>query len=140
MQERKVTVEDCPVITLDKHTHPNGSITVVENNITLPFEVKRVFYLYDVPGGEERGGHSHYELHQFIIAVSGSFDVVIDDGVDRKTVTLNRPYYGLWVKPGIWSELNNFSSGAVTLVLASGFYDEADYIRDYEDFLKMRSK
>ena len=124
MQERKVTVEDCPVITLDKHTHPNGSITVVENNITLPFEVKRVFYLYDVPGGEERGGHSHYELHQFIIAVSGSFDVVIDDGVDRKTVTLNRPYYGLWVKPGIWSELNNFSSGAVTLVLASGFYDE----------------
>ena len=99
MQERKVTVEDCPVITLDKHTHPNGSITVVENNITLPFEVKRVFYLYDVPGGEERGGHSHYELHQFIIAVSGSFDVVIDDGVDRKTVTLNRPYYGLWVKP-----------------------------------------
>ena len=140
MQERKVTVEDCPVITLDKHTHPNGSITVVENNITLPFEVKRVFYLYDVPGGEERGGHSHYELHQFIIAVSGSFDVVIDDGVDRKTVTLNRPYYGLWVKPGIWSELNNFSSGAVTLVLASGFYDEAYYIRDYEDFLKMRNK
>lgn len=140
MQERKVTVEDCPVILWINIHIPTEALPLLKNNITLPFEVKRVFYLYDVPGGEERGGHSHYELHQFIIAVSGSFDVVIDDGVDRKTVTLNRPYYGLWVKPGIWSELNNFSSGAVTLVLASGFYDEADYIRDYEDFLKMRNK
>lgn len=140
MQEKRAMVEDCPVITLDKHTHPNGSITVVENNITLPFEIKRVYYLYDVPGGEERGGHSHRKLQQFIVAASGSFDVVIDDGLIRKTVTLNRPYYGLWIKPGIWRELNNFSSGAVTLVLASEFYDETDYIRDYEVFLKMRNK
>lgn len=140
MQEKRAMVEDCPVITLNKHTHPNGSITVVENNITLPFEIKRVYYLYDVPGGEERGGHSHRKLQQFIVAASGSFDVVIDDGLIRKTVTLNRPYYGLWIKPGIWRELNNFSSGAVTLVLASEFYDETDYIRDYEVFLKMRNK
>ncbi len=130
----RYTVDDCPVLALPKHVRPNGNLTVVENGITVPFEVRRVYYLYDVPGGEERGGHAHRQLQQFIIAVSGSFDVVIDDGERRRTVSLNRPYNGLHIRPGIWRELNNFSSGAVCLVLASEHYDEADYIRDYTDF------
>ena len=131
----RYTVDDCRVLALPKHTRPNGNLTVVENCITVPFDVRRVYYLYDVPGGEERGGHAHKKLQQFIVAVSGSFDVVIDDGEGRRTVSLNRPYNGLHIRPGIWRELNNFSSGAVCLVLASEHYDEADYIRDYSDFL-----
>lgn len=131
----RYTVDDCSVSVLPKHVRPNGNLTVVENGITLPFDVKRVYYLYDVPGGEERGGHAHRGLQQFIIAVSGSFDVVIDDGEKRRTVSLNRPYNGLHIRPGIWRELNNFSSGAVCLVLASEHYDEEDYIRDYSVFL-----
>ncbi|WP_455497878.1 sugar 3,4-ketoisomerase [Coprobacter sp.] len=129
-------IDDCPVIQLDKHTRPNGNITVVEDNITVPFDIRRVYYLYDVPGGEERGGHAHRNLYQLIVAASGSFDVILDDGKKRRTVSLNRPYYGLLIRPGIWRELNNFSSGAVSLVLASELYDEGDYIREYSDFLR----
>lgn len=129
------TVADCPVLTLPKHSRPNGNLSVVENRLTVPFDVRRVYYLYDVPGGEERGGHAHRQLQQFLIAVSGSFDVILDDGFSRRTISLNRPYYGLHIKPGIWRELNNFSSGAVCLVLASEHYDEDDYIRRYDDFL-----
>lgn len=132
-------VDDCPVIELDKHSRPNGNITVVENGITVPFDIRRVYYLYDVPGGEERGGHAHRNLYQLIVAASGSFDVILDDGRNRRTVSLNRPYYGLLVRPGIWRELNNFSSGAVSLVLASELYDEDDYIREYSDFLKEKN-
>ncbi len=128
-------VGDCQVIELDKHSRPNGNITVVEDCITVPFDIRRIYYLYDVPGGEERGGHAHRVLYQLIVAASGSFDVILDDG-ERRIVSLNRPYYGLLIRPGIWRELNNFSSGAVSLVLASELYDENDYIREYSDFLK----
>ncbi len=130
----KTTVEDCRLIELSKHERDSGNITVVENHTDLPFAVKRVYYLYDVPGGEARGGHSHKELCSLLVAVSGSFDVVLDDGVSTCTVTLNRPNYGLLIVPGIWRELNNFSSGSICLVLASEYYDEADYIRDYDEF------
>lgn len=132
----RYSVEDCIVRNLPRHIRPNGNLTVVENNYSIPFDVERVYYLYDVPAGEERGGHAHKQLQQFVIAVSGSFDVVIDDGVNRKTVSLNRPFRGLHIKPGIWRELNNFSSGAVCLVLASHHYDESDYIRDYKSFVE----
>ena len=128
------TVYDCSVIEMDKHHHEKGNITVVENSKTIPFDVKRIYYLYDVPGGEARGGHAHKALYQLIIAASGSFNVTLDDGHVKRTVTLNRPYQGLYVVPGIWRELDNFSSGSVCLVLASEEYDEADYIRTYEEF------
>ncbi len=133
---KRHTIEECQVVNLPKHTRINGNLTVVENGISIPFDVKRVYYLYDIPSGEARGGHAHRCLQQFIIAVSGSFDVVIDDGYNRRTVTLNRPYMGLHIRTGIWRELNNFSSGAVCLVLASEHYDEDDYIRDYNEFVE----
>ena len=132
------TVYDCSVIEMDKHHHVKGNITVVENSKTIPFDVKRVYYLYDVPGGEARGGHAHKALYQLIIAASGSFNVTLDDGHVKRTVTLNRPCQGLYVVPGIWRELDNFSSGSVCLVLASEEYDEADYIRTYEAFQKIK--
>jgi len=131
----KTTVYDCNIIEIGKHHNTKGNITVVENGITIPFNVKRVYYLYDVPGGESRGAHAHRELEQLVVAASGSFDVVLDDGNVKRTVALNRPYQGLLIVPGIWRELNNFSSGSVCLVLASLLYDEADYIRDYNEFL-----
>ncbi len=131
---KRATVEDCRLIKLSKHERDSGNITVVENNIDLPFEVKRVYYLYDVPGGEMRGGHSHKELCSLLVAAGGAFDVILDDGVTVRTVTLNRPNYGLLIVPGIWRELNNFSSGSICLVLASDYYDEDDYIRDYDEF------
>lgn len=131
-------VYQCSVIELDKHHHEKGNISVVRNSIDIPFDVKRVYYLYDVPGGESRGGHAHYNLQQLIIAASGSFDVVLDDGNVKRTITLNRPYQGLLVVPGLWRELENFSSGSVCLVLASEKYDEADYIRSYDAFLKYK--
>lgn len=133
---KKNTVFDCRVIDLDKH-HSNrkGNLSVLENNKDIPFNVKRVYYLYDVPGGESRGGHAHKALFQLIVAVSGSFSVTLDDGKDKKTFTLNRPYQGLFVVPGIWREIDGFSSGSVCLVLASEKYCESDYIRDYDDFL-----
>ncbi len=135
----KTSVYDCSVIEMNKHHSDRGNITVVENGITVPFDVQRVYYLYDVPGGEERGGHAHRELRQLIVAASGSFDVTIDDGTLKRTFTLNRPYIGLLIVPGIWRELSNFSSGSVCLVLASLPYDENDYIRNYNDFKKFKN-
>ena len=133
------SVQDCQLIELDKHhSDRKGNLTVVENGKTLPFDVRRVYYLYDVPGGESRGSHAHKELSQLIIAASGSFTLTLDDGTERRSFQLNRPYQGLLVKPGIWRDLDNFSSGAVVMVLASEEYREADYIRNYEDFLKFR--
>lgn len=134
------TAYDCTIIELDKHHHINGNITVVENSLDIPFDVKRVYYLYDVPGGESRGGHAHYELQQLIVAASGSFDVIIDDGRVKRSFTLNRPYQGLLVTPGLWRELENFSSGSVVLVLASHIYEEADYIRDYKTFIDYKQR
>ena len=139
-KKNKSTVYDCTIIELDKHhSDRKGNITVVENNETVPFEVKRTYYLYDIPGGEERGAHAHKELRQLIIAASGSFDVVLNDGNVKRTFTLNRPYQGLLVVPGIWRELNNFSSGSVCLVLASMPYEVKDYIRDYNEFLEFKN-
>ena len=132
----RYNIDDCCVIDLSKHTRANGNLTVVENNLSAPFDTKCIYYLYDVPAGEERGGHAHKLLQQFVIAVSGSFDVIIDDGNQRRTITLNRPFKGLHIRPGIWRELNNFSSGAVCLVLASEHYDEDDYIREYDRFIE----
>lgn len=132
------SVYDCTVIELDKHHKEGGNITVVENGITVPFDVKRTYYLYDVPGGESRGGHAHKELRQLIVAASGSFSVTLDDGSIKRTFLLNRPYQGLLVVPGIWRTLDDFSSGSVCLVLASHPYDEEDYIRDYNEFLEYK--
>ena len=131
---KHTTVYDCSVIEMDKHHSYVGNITVVENNETVPFEINRVYYLYDIPGGEERGGHAHKTLRQLLVAASGSFDVVLNDGNVKRTFSLNRPYQGLLIVPGIWRELNNFSSGAICLVLASHPYDANDYIRDYAQF------
>lgn len=133
-------VEDCRLITLDKHHHPNGNLSVVEGGTDIPFDIRRIYYIYDVPGGEDRGGHAHRHLSQLIISASGSFDVTLDDGRIRRKFVLNRPYIGLLVRPGIWRELNNFSSGAVTLVLASDLFDEDDYIRDYGVFRNFRKE
>ena len=133
------TVDQCSVLDLDKNHRIKGNITVIENRDIIPFDIQRVYYLYDVPGGEERGGHGHKELSQLIVAASGSFDVVLDDGKNKRTVTLNRPYQGLYVVPGIWRELVNFSSGSNCLVLASHKYDEADYIREYVDYCNFKN-
>lgn len=127
---------DCKIINLPKITDPRGNLTFIEGNRHVPFEIRRVYYLYDVPGGADRGGHAHKELHQLIVAMSGSFDVVLDDGRQKQRFHLNRSYYGLYVCPMIWRELDNFSSGSVCLALASNKYDESDYYRDYQDFLK----
>lgn len=134
------SVYDCTMIELDKHhSDRKGNITVVENNLIVPFEVKRVYYLYDVPGGEARGSHAHKNLSQLIVAVSGSFKVTLDDGHVKRTYVLNRPYQGLYVLPGIWRDLDDFSSGSVCMVLASDIYDENDYIRNYKEFRKFKS-
>ena len=130
-----MSVEDCYIIDLPKVMDPRGNLTFIEESKHIPFDVKRVYYLYDVPGGAERGGHSHVELQQFIIAVAGSFDFLVDDGVQKRTFHLNRSFSGLYVCPGVWGQLLNFSSGSVCLALASTPYDEADYCRDYEEFL-----
>jgi len=134
--KNKTIVFDCNIIELPKVKNRAGNITVLENNIEIPFSVKRIFYLYDIPGGESRGAHSHKECHQFLVAASGSFEILLDDGKVKKTVQLNQPYRGLHIPPGIWASEINFSSGAICLVLASHEYDESDYIRDYEEFLK----
>lgn len=132
-------VFDCTMIELDKHhSERKGNLTVVENGKTLPFDVHRVYYLYDIPGGESRGAHAHQELEQLVIAVSGSFTVTLDDGKCKRSFFLNRPYQGLYVKPGIWRDLNDFSAGAVCMVLASDVYKAEDYIRSYDDFLAFR--
>ena len=133
------SVFDCSMVELDKHhSDRKGNLTVVENGVTLPFNVKRVYYLYDVPGGESRGAHAHKELEQLIVAVSGSFKVTLDDGSNKRSFFLNRPYQGLYVRPGLWRDLEDFSSGAVCMVLASEIYQEQDYIRDYQNFLSYR--
>ncbi len=132
------TISDCGLIFLDQLGDRHGHLTIVENGGIIPFDIKRVYYLYDIPGGESRGAHGHLELESLIVAVSGSFDVTIDDGHHKQTYTLNRPYNGLNVKPGMWREVSNFSSGAVCLVLASEVYQEEDYIRDYETFLRLK--
>lgn len=128
-------IQDCKIIELRKIADPRGNLTFVEGERHIPFAIKRVYYLYDVPGGAERGGHAHRELHQLIIAMSGSFDVVLKDGFDERRFHLNRSYYGLYICPMIWRELDNFSSGSVCMALASNYYDEADYFRDYAEFL-----
>ena len=133
------SIDDCRIITLNRHHHANGNLTAVNNGIDLPFNIERTFYIYDVPGGAERGGHSHYTCNEFIIAISGSFDVTVDDGNEQLTYTLNRPYQGLLVVPGIWRTLQNFSSGSVCLALASHHFDEDDYVREYHDFIKLKS-
>ncbi len=129
-----VSAYECNIVYLPKIHNEAGNITALENRKNIPFDVKRVYYLYDVPGGAERGGHGHKDLQQFIIALSGSFDVLLDDGTNKKIVHLDRPYIGLHIIPGIWRELLNFSSGAICLVLASSLYDTDDYIRDYEHY------
>ena len=133
-------IYSCNVVELIKIHNPAGNITIVQNGDFLPFDIKRVYYLYDVPGGSERGGHAHKELHQLIVAASGSFDVILDDGAMKKTVTLNRPNYGLLIVPGIWREIVNFSSGAICLVLASEKYKTGDYIRDFAEFKRVKGQ
>lgn len=137
----KGKVYDCSIIEFDKHhSDRKGNLTVIENCKTIPFDVKRTYYLYDIPGGESRGGHAHKGLYQLIVSVSGAFTVTLDDGEVKRTFFLNRPYQGLMVVPGIWRTLDEFSSGSVCMVLASEGYSEDDYIRDYDEFLKFRQK
>jgi WxcM-like protein len=140
MPMNKNSVFDCSVLELDKHHHNKGNISIVENKKEVPFDVKRIYYLYDIPGGEDRGAHAHKDLQQLIIAASGSFDIILDDGEVKRSITLNRPYIGLLVVPGIWRELINFSSGSICMVLASHKYDESDYIRDYNEFINYIKK
>ncbi len=136
----KCSVYDCTMIELDKHhSERRGNLSVVQNGYTVPFDVKRIYYLYDVPGGESRGAHAHKELSQLIVAVSGAFRVTLDDGNVKRSFILNRPYQGLYVKPGIWRDLDDFSSGAVCMVLASETYQQDDYIRDYNEFIDFRN-
>jgi hypothetical protein len=132
------SLDQCEIIELPKIADPRGNLTFIEGNNQIPFDIKRVYYLYDVPGGGERGGHAHKQLSQLIIAMSGSFDVILDDGADKKRVHLNRSYQGLYVCPMIWRELDNFSSGSVCLVLASNLYSEDDYFRNKHEFMKKR--
>lgn len=127
----------CKIIDLPKITDPRGNLTFIEGYNHVPFDIQRVYYLYDVPGGAERGGHAHKALHQLIIAMSGSFDVILDDGKDKKRIHLNRSYHGLYVCPMMWRELDNFSSGSVLMVLASNKYDEDDYYRNYAEFMQV---
>ncbi len=135
-----MSIDDCRIIELPRITDPRGNLTFIEGGNHLPFQIARVYYLYDVPGGESRGGHAHRELEQFIIAMSGSFDVELDDGREQRTFSLNRSYYGLYMPRLVWRELVNFSSGSVCTVLASRPYEEEDYFRDYDEFVAaMRS-
>lgn len=130
-----MAIADCIITELPRIQDPRGNLTFVEAGKQAPFDIRRVYYLYDVPGGSERGGHAHFQLHQLMIAMSGSFDIVLDDGFDRKRVHLNRSYNALYIPPMTWRELDNFSSGSVCMVLASEHFDEADYIRDYSAFM-----
>ncbi len=133
------SVYDCSLCELVKNHHPEGNLTYIYEHVHIPFAIDRVFYTYDIPGGESRGAHAHKECHQFIIAASGAFEVVLDDGVNKRSVFLNRPFWGLHVPPGIWCSQREFSSGSICLVLASHAFDESDYIRDYKDFLTYRN-
>lgn len=135
---KHTSIYDCRIIDLRKIHDPRGNLTPIEGGVDIPFDIKRVYYLYDVPGGESRGAHAHKELYQLIVAASGSFAVTLDDGTEKKTFNLNRSYYGLLVPPGLWRDLDDFSSGAVLLCLASAHYDAADYIRNYDEFLEYK--
>lgn len=135
---KKSRISDCTIVEFSKHHAPQGNLSVVENGVDIPFDIKRVYYLYDVPGGESRGAHAHKSLYQLLVAVSGSFSVTLDDGNEKRTFLLNRPYQGLLIVSGIWRTLDDFSSGSVCLCLASEMYDEDDYIRDYGQFLKYK--
>ena len=135
---RKNSIYDCVIVPLNKIHNRAGNITIVEGQKNVPFDVKRIFYLYDIPSGEERGGHAHKKVSQLIVAASGAFDVLLNDGENKKVVSLNRPDYGLMVVPGVWNQLMEFSSGAICMVLASGVYSEQDYIRSYDEFIKHR--
>ena len=130
-------VFDCSIIQLPQIRNRAGNITPVHNSIEMPFDIKRVFYLYDIPGGASRGAHAHYECHQFLVAASGSFEVMVDDGKTQRILQLNRPYHGLHIPPRIWASEINFSSGSICLVFASHLYNESDYIRDYNEFKKL---
>lgn len=130
-------LEKCKIVNFPKITDARGNLSFVEENRQVPFEIKRVYYLYDVPSGATRGGHAHKALEQVVIALSGSFDVVLDDGSNSQKFFLNRPHYGLYIPPGVWRELENFSSNSVALSLVSQVYDESDYVRDYETFKRM---
>lgn len=134
------TVFDCSVIELPKISMRQGSITPIEGLKSLPFDIKRVFYTYDIPGGESRGAHAHKECHQFLVAASGSFEVLLDDGINKRSIMLNRPFWGLHIPPFIWAEQRGFSSGAICLVLASERYRAEDYINDYDNFLRYVGK
>ena len=136
----KKTVYDCSVIDVSKIHNEAGNITVVENGENIPFEVKRIYYLYDVPSGETRGGHANYKLEQYIVAASGSFDVILDDGINKRRISLNRPNLALHIVPGLWREIDNFSSGAICMVLASQSFREQDYIRNYKKFKELKLK
>jgi len=139
MKFNESKVSNCQTIELPKIHNRAGNITAINEIIDIPFKIKRVYYLYDVPGGEERGGHAHKDLHQLIVAASGSFDVILDDGFEKMTIQLNRPYHGLIIVPGIWRELSNFSSGSICLVLASEVYKVNDYIREYSIFKELKN-
>jgi WxcM-like, C-terminal len=134
------TVYDCSLIHLPKKVNRAGNLTPINNNVEIPFNVKRVFYLYDIPGGESRGAHAHEECHQFLVAASGAFEILLDDSKVQRMVQLNRPYLGLHIPPGIWASELNFSSGSICLVLASELYRPEDYIREYESFKLFKSK
>lgn len=134
--KNNTTVYECNLLHLNQIGDRNGHITAINNNVEVPFTVNRIFYLYDIPGGESRGAHAHKECHQFLVATSGSFEVLLDDGITKRQVLLNRPDLGLHIQPGIWASEINFSSGAICLVLASHEYNEVDYIRDYDEYLK----
>lgn len=140
MNMKQTTIDDCKIIDLRKIHDVRGNLTPIEGGVDVPFDIKRVYYLYDVPGGESRGSHAHKQLRQLIVAANGSFAVTLDDGMNKKTVHLNRSYYGLLVEAGIWRDLDDFSSGAVLLCLASEHYDENDYIREYDKFIEYKKQ
>ena len=136
----KVSVYDCSVIELPKLQNRAGNITPISNHQEIPFSIKRIFYIYDIPGGEDRGAHAHKICHQFLVAASGSFEIELDDGIVKRTVMLNRPYFGLHIPPGIWAAEKGFSSGAICLVLTSHLYDAEDYIRDYSNYISFKNE
>ena len=136
----RTTVFDCSIIELSRIQNRAGNITTVTNSVEIPFDVKRVFYIYDIPGGEDRGAHAHKECHQFLIAAGGSFEIELNDGVAKRTIMLNRPNFGLHIPPGIWAAEKGFSSGAICLVLASHIYNEIDYVRNYDEFVNLVKK
>jgi dTDP-4-dehydrorhamnose 3,5-epimerase-like enzyme len=134
LAEKTTTLDDCRIVNFPKITDYRGNLSFIEENNQIPFQIKRVYYLYDVPSGATRGGHAHKALHQVVIALSGSFDVILDDGIRKRSFFLNRPHYGLYIPPKVWRELENFSSNSVALSLVSEIYDESDYIRNYDEF------